>query len=55
MDRDALIFWLIFFLILILLGFYSQFFYGPDNEIEQSVEKLIQHTVDIDIDFSPDY
>jgi len=55
MDGSTIAFWLITFFVIVMLGVFSQFFYGPDNAVEQSVEKMLQKTVDLDIDFSPDY
>lgn len=37
-----------------VIGFSSQFFYGPDNKIEEACEEAIKLETGADVDLSPD-
>jgi hypothetical protein len=41
-------------LISFFIGYFSYKFIGPDNQVEQSCEKIIKEKTGLDIDISPE-
>lgn len=55
MDGRMFFVWIGIWAGIIILAFLSQFIFWADNPIEESVEKILEESYNIDIDFSPDY